>query len=150
MPPPPRGANPRAFDFFENLWSNALLCGQKTRSNAPQVAVGIDSYIKPIEAPMGFKPMTSMILVWCSTAWAMKSRWKQVRCELTRYPQNFAWNVMSGYITVHVHVMLVMSTVWHISSAQDAEVSQETNSAGCKVAYCIGCLDVMQGIDKYI
>ena len=36
-PPPPPRANPRAFDFFENLWSNARLCGQKTRPNAPPV-----------------------------------------------------------------------------------------------------------------
>ena len=36
-PLPPPGANPRAFDLFENLWSNAWLCGQKTRSNAPPV-----------------------------------------------------------------------------------------------------------------
>ena len=33
---PPR-ANPGAFDFFEKLWSNSLLCFRFRRSNAPPV-----------------------------------------------------------------------------------------------------------------
>ena len=40
---------------------------------------------KNSEAPIGFEPMTFMILVWCSTNWAMKPRWKQVRCEFNLY-----------------------------------------------------------------
>ena len=35
--PPPPGANPRAFDFFDKFWSNSPLCCQLTRSNAPPV-----------------------------------------------------------------------------------------------------------------
>ena len=48
----PPGANPRAFDFLKNLWSNARLCGQKTRSNAPQV--GLHSVQFPILQTMNF------------------------------------------------------------------------------------------------
>ena len=35
IPPPPPRANPRAFDFFENAWSNSPVYGPISRSNAP-------------------------------------------------------------------------------------------------------------------
>ena len=38
---------------------------------------------KKSEASTGFELMTSAIPVRCSTDWAMKPRWKQVRCEFT-------------------------------------------------------------------
>ena len=41
---------------------------------------------KNLESPMGFEPMTSAIPVWCSTNWAMKPRWKPVRCEFNFIP----------------------------------------------------------------
>ena len=41
---------------------------------------------KKSEAPTGFEPVTSAIPVRCSTNWAMKPRWKQVRCEFNLYP----------------------------------------------------------------
>ena len=34
---------------------------------------------------MGFKTMTSTILVECSTNWAMKPRQKKIRCEFNLY-----------------------------------------------------------------
>ena len=41
---------------------------------------------KKSEAPTGFEPMvTSAILVRCSTNWAMKPCWKQVKCESNLY-----------------------------------------------------------------
>ena len=41
---------------------------------------------KNSKAPTGFKPMTSAILVQCSTDRAMKPRQKQVKCEFNLYP----------------------------------------------------------------
>ena len=39
---------------------------------------------KKSEASTGFEP--TAILVRCSTNWAMKPRWKQVKCEFNLYP----------------------------------------------------------------
>ena len=36
-------------------------------------------------APTGFEPMTSAIPVRCSTNWAMKPCWKQVKSEFNLY-----------------------------------------------------------------
>ena len=36
-PPPPPRANPRAFHFFKNAWSNSPLYGPISRSNVPRV-----------------------------------------------------------------------------------------------------------------
>ena len=47
--------------------------------------VTLSSY-KNSEAPIGFKPMTSTIPVWCSTDWAMKPRRKQARGEFNLCP----------------------------------------------------------------
>ena len=47
---------------------------------------------KNSEVPKGFEPVTSAIQVRCSTDWAMKSRWKQVKCEFNLYPERiFFW-----------------------------------------------------------
>ena len=39
-----------------------------------------------LHSTTGFEPMTSMIPVQCSTDWAMKPRWKQVKSEFNLYP----------------------------------------------------------------
>ena len=55
---------------------------------------------KSSEAPTGFEPMTSAIPMRCSTNWAMKPLWKQVKCPLE--PQNFFWALFCNCSTYFI------------------------------------------------
>ena len=54
---------------------------------------------KKSEASTGFEPMSSMTPVRCSTNWAMKPCWKQVRCEFNLYPL-YEVNDMMGFLCI--------------------------------------------------
>ena len=60
---------------------------------------------KKSEASTGFEPMTSAIPVRCSTNWAMKPRWKQVKSEFNLYTL-YEENEMCIYDINHTQIWL--------------------------------------------
>ena len=59
---------------------------------------------------MGFEPMTSAIPVRCSTDWAMKPRWKQVRCEFNLEPLYEENDVKTVYDKDHMSARQIKNT----------------------------------------
>ena len=67
---------------------------------------------KNSEAWTGFEPMTSVIPVRCSTNWAMKPRWKQVKSEFNLYPLYEESKMMCIWYKSYIWSTVWCSTNW--------------------------------------
>ena len=82
---------------------------------------------KNCEAPTGFGPMTFAIPVRCSTDWAMKPCWKQVRCEFNLYHYMKRMQCMIKIMSELQKITTTITTMYNLQWQWQWQINSNSN-----------------------